>query len=197
MQYRWSVYLGGSQSTRRGSHFCTVGRAATSISGEDMSLGKKFQLERTPRKDHRLAAAHCPAKCWAGCPQHGRPSAVQWPLKLLSFLGPWISKVLNAFLSLEAWSLPSAWRSCQDLPLPGAGLVLILEPILPLPFLRQGPSLDHMLGNWLETRHCQSSHPMSLSFHPKSLSLFSLPLWWATCCLLKNSHSITLPFLGW
>lgn len=33
----------------------------------------------------------------------------QWPFKLLSFLGPWISKVLNVFLSLVSLApLPSA-----------------------------------------------------------------------------------------
>lgn len=139
--YIWvvSVYQTGKPflHCRKGSH---------GISGEDMSLGEKFQLERTPREAGKVAA-----------PWHGRPRqavVLQAPV----FLG---STDFQGFehLTLSHKSGPSSqclWPCAK--PHPRQCLVWSnLEPIHPLPFLRQGPSLDHMLGT--QTRH-MCGHPI-------------------------------------
>lgn len=70
-----------------GSHFCTVGRAATvSLGGHEP--GKEVSNWREHHgKDHRLAAVHCPQRLGrVAAPQHGRPcQAVALPAPV--FLG--------------------------------------------------------------------------------------------------------------
>ena len=146
-----SVYQTGKPllHCRKGSH---------GISGEDMSLGEKFQLERTPG-ERPLPGCRKPSSA-AGkvaAPWHGRPRqavVLQAPV----FLG---STDFQGFehLTLSRKSGPSSQRlwPCAK-PHPRQCLVWSnLEPIHPLPFLRQGPSLDHMLGT--QIRH-MCGHPI-------------------------------------
>lgn len=134
---------------RKGSH---------GISGEDMSLGKKFQLERTPRERPPPGCSTLSAAAGkVAAPQHGRPCqavALQAPV----FLG---SMDFQGFERLSLSRKPGPSPQClrpRAKTHPRQCLVWSnLEPILPLPFLRQGPSLDHMLGT--QTRH-MCGHPI-------------------------------------